>query len=200
MTEHEIDRLADELCLADNPGIPCFRPLIQLLSTGEPVSVEQLADATGRTREELVRMLQQAPSIEFDAQGNIVGAGLTLRPTPHRFEVDGRTLYTWCALDALMFPALLGRTVHVSSPTPGTGTPVRVTVTPEGVEAIDPPTALVSIVKLTADPDIREAFCNEVHFFSAADVAEAWLGQHPGALLLSVAEAFTLGRRLAACL
>jgi hypothetical protein len=26
-------------------------------------------------------------------QGNIVGAGLTLRPTPHHFKVDGRRLY-----------------------------------------------------------------------------------------------------------
>ncbi|HSH58137.1 MAG TPA: organomercurial lyase MerB, partial [Acidimicrobiales bacterium] len=190
MTEREIVRLAEELCLADNPGLPCFRPLIQLLSTGEPVSVEQLADATSGTSEEFVRMLQQAPSIEFDAQGNIVGAGLTLRPTPHRFEVDGRTLYTWCALDALMFPALLGRTVHVSSPTPGIGTPVRVTVTPEGVASTDPPTAVVSIVKTMTNPDIRQAFCNYVHFFSATDTAEAWLDQHPGALLLSVPEAF----------
>jgi hypothetical protein len=38
---------------------------------------------------------------EYDAHGRVVfGSGLTLRPNPHRFEVDGRTLYTWCALDA----------------------------------------------------------------------------------------------------
>ncbi|MCQ4438245.1 organomercurial lyase, partial [Clostridioides difficile] len=53
--------------------------------------------------------LEQAVSTEWDDYGNVVGYGLTLRETPHTFEVDGRRLYTWCAFDTLFFPALIDR-------------------------------------------------------------------------------------------
>jgi alkylmercury lyase len=200
MTTDKIDQLAEELGLFNNRQTQLFKPLLLLLSIGEPVSVEQLARATGRTREELVRMLETSPSTEFDNQGRVVGAGLTLNPTPHQFEINGRTLYTWCALDTLVFPVVLNQAARVASPTPGTDTLVRLIVTPDDVEAISPPTAVVSMVKRAADPDVRRVFCSYVHFFSSPDGAEPWLEQHPEARLLSVADAFALAQRIAACL
>ncbi len=198
LTQSELDQLAEELGLTENRATQLFKPLVQLLAEGKPVSMEQLASATGKPRDQVVRALAESPSTEFDEHGNIIGAGLTLNPTPYRFALNGHTLYTWCALDTLIFPALLGQTAYVSSPTPGTGFLVQVTVTPDQVEAVDPPTAVVSIVKRAADPDVRRAFCNYVHFFSSADVATSWLAQHPDAILLPVADAFALGRRVAA--
>jgi Alkylmercury lyase/MerR family regulatory protein len=59
--------------------------------------------------------------------------GLTLNPTPHRFELNERVLFTWCALDSLMFPGLIGQTAQVQSPCASTGTPIGVTVTRQGV-------------------------------------------------------------------
>jgi alkylmercury lyase len=50
--------------------------------------------------------------------------------TPHVFEIDGCRLYTWCALEALMFPALIGKTAHVLSRRAATGVPVSLTFTP----------------------------------------------------------------------
>jgi len=60
--------------------------------------------------------LASLPSIELDTQGRLIGMGITLNPTPHRFDVEGIHLYTWCALDTLIFPALIGRTANVTSP------------------------------------------------------------------------------------
>ena len=34
---------------------------------------------------------------------------LTLRPTSHRYLLDSRTVFAWCASDALTFPVVLGR-------------------------------------------------------------------------------------------
>src|SRR5712692_7190149 len=100
-----------------NPqGYALSRELILLLADGQPVSLERVANVLGLAREEALAILRQRPSIEWDETGNIVGAGLTLRPTPHRFHLNSRTLYTWCALDSLMFPGLIRQTVQVESP------------------------------------------------------------------------------------
>jgi alkylmercury lyase len=202
VTPNRIEDLAEILESGFNQGtspegFALFRHLILLLAEGQPISPERIAGLLGRSREEMVAALRQLPSIEWDEAGNIVGAGLTLRPTPHRFEMNGRTVFTWCALDALMFPGLIGHTVQVESPCVTTGTPVRVTVTPQRVERVEPPEAVVSLVAPEASPDVRRAFCDYVNFFSSPEAAAEWLAAHPGATTLPVAEAYELGRRLA---
>jgi alkylmercury lyase len=174
-----------------------FGELIPMLAQGRPLSVERIAGAAGRSRDAVVATLRALPSVEWDDDGNVVGAGLTLRPTRHRFNVHGRALYTWCALDALMFPALLGETVEVESPCISTGKPVRVRVTPGDVVHVEPPGAVVSLVAPEATADIRRAFCDYVNFFSSEEAAAAWLASHPGATTLPVKEAYRLGDRLA---
>lgn len=174
-----------------------FRRLIPLLAKGLPVNPKRISATLGRSLEKTMKVLRQTPSIEWDKDGNIVGAGLTLRPTPHLFQLNGRTLYTWCVLDALMFPSLIGETVRIESPCVSTGIPVQVTVTPEGVGNVKPPSAVVSLVAPEASPDIRRAFCDYVNFFSSAQAASDWLNKHTGAITLPVAEAYQLGQRLA---
>lgn len=171
-----------------------FRPLLQMLAGGEPVTIEDIATATGKPVEEVRKVLQSLPSVELDEQGRVVGLGLTLIPTPHHFTVDGKQLYAWCALDTLIFPALIGRSVNIESPCHGTGKPVRLTVEPDRVVSVEPSTAVVSIVTPDDISAVRSAFCNEVHFFSSPNAAEDWLDQHPGGKVLSVEDAFELGR------
>ncbi|NGW83277.1 organomercurial lyase MerB, partial [Staphylococcus aureus] len=137
-----------------------FRPLLKMLAEGDPVPVEDIAAETGKPVEEVKQVLQTLPSVELDEQGRVVGYGLTLFPTPHRFEVDGKQLYAWCALDTLMFPALIGRTVHIASPCHGTGKSVRLTVEPDRVVSVEPSTAVVSIVTPDEMASVRSAFCN----------------------------------------
>ena len=174
---------------------PFMRPVLQLLARGEPVDISQIATATGLTATRIRRLLRVGGA-EMDDDGRLVGMGLTIRATPHRFEIGGRTLYTWCALDTLMFPAVVGR-ARVESPCHATGTPVRVEVSPSGVERIEPAEAVVSLVRPRAGESIRARFCDDVHFFRSADAAVPWLERHPGAIVLPVVEAFEVGRRLA---
>ena len=105
-------------------------PLLRLIVEGGPVTVEQFAAAAGRPVDDVRTGLAVVPDTEYDDQGRIIGQGLTLRPTPHRFTVAGEELYTWCALDTLIFPTLLERAASVESVSPTSGEPIGVTIDP----------------------------------------------------------------------
>ena len=126
-----------------------MRAALRLLAHGTPVTVTELAAAAG------VPDLDPAQTpigadVEYDEAGRIVGWGLTLNPTPHRFSVGGHQLYTWCAPDTLIFPAVIGAPACIESDCPITGTTVRLTIDPvTGVSDLEPATAMVAFV----DPD-----------------------------------------------
>ena len=172
--------------------------ILRLLAEGKPVPLQSIATATGQTTAEVERALR-ASGPEMDEAGRLIGLGLSLRETPHRFNVGGRSLYTWCALDTLIYPAVLGR-AHVESPCRATGTLIRVDVTAAGVERVEPAEAVVSLVEPRPGEPIRSSFCDDVHFYRSASVAGPWLKERPDAIVLPVVEAFELGARLAATL
>jgi alkylmercury lyase len=172
-------------------------PTLDLLARGKPASPEEIAAVSGRSSEEVRAALDQFPSAEWDDQGRVVGLGLTLHLTPHRLELEGHTLYAWCALDALLFPALSGRPASIESPCRGTGEPVHIKVTPTGIEAAEPPSAVVSIVVAQDMTNIRSVGCNNTHFFSSPEATSRWLEKHPEATILPVEDAFRLAQLLA---
>ncbi len=174
-----------------------FRQLLSLLAEGNPVSPDEIAAATGKRRGEVAQLLRELPSVEVDEKGNLVGLGLTLRPTPHKFEVGGRTLYTWCALDTLIFPLILAKPARIESPCPMTGTIVRLQVTPDRLVSLDPSGACMSLVTPESIEDVRGVFCSNVHFFSSSQAASQWLLDNPHAVILSVAEGYALAQQLA---
>lgn len=174
-----------------------FIALLRQLAMGRPVSRERLASALGWSGARVATVLEQAPGTEYDDAGNIVGLGLTLRETSHIFEVDGRTLYTWCALDTLMFPALTGKTARVISRCAATGKPITLTVAPEAVLHVEPAEAMVSLRTPGTSPDIRCSFCCHVHFFASPSIANSWASTHQGIEVVAIESAFVLGHDVA---
>lgn len=175
--------------------LPLCHALIRLLASGQPVPKSTLADLTGLPLERLDPILAHM-DLDYDCDGHVIGAGLTLRPTPHRFRLAGRELFTWCALDALMYPALLAETVQIVSPCRVTGQTVSARVTSAGVTDIDPTEAVVSLVRPPPGQPPRQAFCGEVHFFVSAAAALPWLAGRPNAVVVPVTTAFQVGRQL----
>src|SRR5262249_45876982 len=148
---------------------------------GQPVSRERLATALGVARDVVDATLRRIPNVEFDHQGRIVASGLSLLPTPHHFQVNGQALYTWCALDTLMYPVVLGQSAQVASRCPVSGAWVQLTVKPERVEALDPVDTRVSVVvpdAAAACCDVRGAFCQHVHFFARAEAGATRRATH----------------------
>ncbi|MFI5272012.1 MAG: organomercurial lyase [Ktedonobacterales bacterium] len=178
--------------------------LVRLLASGHPVRLQTLAASVGRTPEAVAAGLRQFSNIERDATGRIVAAcGLSLplaAPTAYRFIVGGKLLFTWCALDALMYPALLGASAVATSRCPVSGATIRVRVAPTRVQQIDPAQAVVTLVFPDTDAaccDVRGVFCNAVRFFASYAAGEAARrdGLVPGdTTLLPVADVFRIGQ------
>lgn len=168
------------------------------LAAGEPVDVARVADRAGASTDEVRGFLHDTPA-EFDRDGRLVGFGLTLRPTPHRVELGGRTLYTWCAPDTLELPMLLGQPVRVESRCFATGEPVRVEVAPDGVRELEPEHAVVSMVLCeVCMSDFRQKLCDEQHFFASSRVSAGWHAARPEAIVVPVRSGFALTRLLTA--
>jgi len=174
-------------------------PLWRLLASGKPVSLEELATESHRPLNEIQAFLHSS-DVRVDQEGHIIGLGLSFQPTRHQFHLGEKTLYTWCALDTLAFPALLGCTARVISSCPVTGREIRLTVTPEATLDLEPASAVVSVRLAGEDTDIchvQEDICNDGYFFVSREVAFSWPSLHPKAVLLSVEEAAQLGQALA---
>jgi len=173
--------------------------LYRRLAEGAPVALPALAVELAMPREEVERRLDAWPGVYYDGERRVIGYwGLTIKPMTHRLRVDGRELFAWCAWDTLFLPALLGRMAGVSSVCRGNGEPVRLSVTPRGVESAEPEGIVVSFLIPGADAvraDVITSFCHYIHFFASAEVARPWLAQHPEAFLLGLDEAYEVGRR-----
>lgn len=173
---------------------PATRLLLTALAEGRPATVAELAAAAGQDAGEVAALLHAVPGVEWDAEGRVTGAGMTLNHTPHQVEVDGHRLYAWCAPDALgMLPAI-GRTVRISSACPATGQTITVTADPGGVRDVQPPAAVVSAL-ITGDPDdVRGSECSLGNFFASPEAASGWAGEHPDGVVLTVPDAFHYAR------
>ncbi len=140
---------------------------------------------------------------ERDTDDNIVGVmGLSLGDHPHRFNVNGTQMSTWCAEDTLFLPAMLKQTATIESGSPLTNEKVRLTVSAEGVEESNPAGAVVSIV--IVDPDkadmssaqaIWGTFCHHIFFFASRREGEQWAAGRDDIEILSLDEGFELGKQ-----
>jgi alkylmercury lyase len=177
--------------------------LMRELAQGRPIPkerVDQIIADMNIDREGAYRLLGEVA--ERDADKNIFGImGLSLNDTPHRFYVNGTRMSTWCAQDTLFVPTMLDQPATVESKSPVSREKVRLTVSPRGVEEVDPPGAVVSMV--IVDPDnpnmgsveaMWGAFCHHIFFFASREEAERWAAGRDDIEILSVEEAHELWR------
>ena len=191
--------LADSLAgtFPGSDDAPLALALVRALARGEPVAAAALAASARRDEADAAAALARWPNVHLDERGRVVAfSGLSIRPAGHRFEVDARELYTWCAWDTLFLPALLGRPARVRSRCPVSGAEIRLTVGPDGVRDNDPGPLRVSFPPpgAASTNDITGTFCCHVHFLAGPGPTDRWLAGHDGAIVLTLADAFELGR------
>ena len=180
---------------------PVRRAAITLLADGRPATPAALAAATGRSIQQIQAHIDNARRAGVEVKdGAIVGLALTLRPTEHRFRVRGHDLYTWCGFDALFLPIMLGERAEVASTCPVTGTPIHLTVEPDGtVSAATPDTAVVGIVgeeviSCAAVAGHGPATCAQMPLFASRQAGERWLADHPGVAVVDLTAAREVAR------
>lgn len=201
----------DDIWEAAVERLPDFSPteqqvglvLLAELARGEPVSPARLGRAVGVDEEESARYLHDSAlsfAVDWNGDGSAQGFfGLSTVPTDHRFEVNGRTLWTWCAADTLFLPELVDASASVESKDPDTGMPIQLAVTPTAVESVEPEKAVVSMNSPTAwetTSAVRliTTACHYIHFFGSPESGRQWTDSHPGTVLISVEDAFSYGK------
>ncbi len=127
--------------------------------------------------------------------------GLSLSPTEHVLEVDGRTLYAGCSADTPFLPELLGRAARVRSTDPITGRAVSLSVEDGGVRDLEPSTAVQSMAVPDADgvgigADAIPAVCGPINFFATEEAGRAFTERVQGTFLLTIEQGHELGRRI----
>jgi alkylmercury lyase len=181
------------------------RTLLRELARGEPVSAARLAEALGTPvgeAEVLLRSSALSPFVYMDADGRVVGFwGLSTVAMHHRFTVNDRTLWTWCAEDSLFLPELIDAPADVESRDPESGVSVRLRVVPDGIASVDPEGVCVSILRpdtaeLSSAARVVATICHFIFFFASRESGERWVSKHPETVLLSIDEAFAFGKRL----
>ncbi|MGH9053474.1 MAG: organomercurial lyase, partial [Acidimicrobiia bacterium] len=83
-----------------------------IAETAEPVTITQIADGAGLSAARVEESLRAWPLVLRDDKDRVVGFwGIHaehITPT-HAIEVDGTTVYAWCAWDTLFITEILGR-------------------------------------------------------------------------------------------
>lgn len=171
--------------------------LFRLLAQGCPVSSDRLAAGSGSPVPDIRRFLERWHGVRTRNDEVIAFQGLSLDETPHRFRVDGRDLYTWCAWDTLFLPEVLGRTAEVESTCPTTGAAVSLRVDRSGPRDVAPAETVLSFRPDSAVfvDGVQDSFCRFVHFFSSSAAAEPWVAAHAGTVVISLDDGFEIGRR-----
>ena len=182
-------------------GYEVLPAVVALLARGHPVGVEEVAEAAGRPRAEVDDLLRAQPGTDWDDAGRLVGFGLSLRPTEHRFVVGGRTLYTWCATDTLFFTVMLGQPAVVDASCPATSQAIHLELDPGAVTSVAPAAAVVT-ERPRGGPvaDLRAEVCDHGRFYASPDAAGPWAAEHPDGRVLAVADAFRRSKASCAAL
>ena len=208
---HEVATSANELWEASSRRLPEFSPeeqraglvLHRELARGEPIGAAQLAQALAVPNgdaEDLLTESGLSPFVYTDEGGRVLGFwGLSTVRMPHRFNLEGRRLWTWCAQDSLFLPELLGETANVESADPESGELVELTISPDGIEFVAPQGVVVSFNspeawELTSAERVITTACHHIFFFTSRSSGERWVAKHRNTVLLSLEDAFAIGK------
>ena len=183
--------------LADSNNLLRAVAFQHLIRNSQPVTPEQLAEASGLDLERTTTMLEEldrAGRIRRDGTGRVVGsAGLSVRPDRHQIELNGRKFWTWCAYDILGIFGALRADGDARSPSPPDRTVIELRFVggrPQHAEAVlfRPAEDVMSQCD-----NVYEEWCPNSNLFASRKLAQAWADEHQLAgRVLSLEEASAL--------
>ena len=172
--------------------------LYRLLGKGVAVTSAALVQKLDMDVQDIKILLSKLPpsALQYDDDGKITAfIGLSLTPTPHKFLLDNAALYTWCVLDGLFLPEILGASADIITHCPVTGEAISVRLAPEKLISYEPQDAVMSVVTPDAGScrsDLRGAFCEHVSFFQDATAFKRWAEDKEGTGMIALEDAYIL--------
>lgn len=156
-----------------------------LVAGGAP-RVAEVAETASRDALDVaqaVTWLETHGQLERDGELLVGAHGLTRRRTPHSFSVEGRTLHTWCAYDAVAIPVALRATARAATTCPTCQRPLVV-----NVDAGHLPAGPTPVLWLPTGPceHVIDQFCAYANLFCSPEDLDTWrqtAGNPPGGVL-----------------
>ena len=166
-------------------------PAFPLLASGRPLGIAEIAAASGVSAIRVTEALDSG-RCERDATGRLIDLyGMTLTPTLHRLEIDRKIVFSCCALWAHVIPKLVERTVRVESVDPVSRELIRLSVSPQGVESVEPAQAVATMAiasQEAIEADVSAAFCSNVRHFVSRESADLFAAGSPARHVVDVPE------------
>lgn len=122
-----------------------------------------------------------------------------LAPTYHRLEIDGRAVFSCCALWAHVIPKLIDRNVRVESIDPHSNELVHLELTPEKVTSVNPNSAVATMAvadSASIETNVKRAFCSHVRHFASPDSAGEFVLTFSTRRMVSIDELHDLAGKL----
>lgn len=155
--------------------IGAFRHLLETGRAPGPAEVAERLGFTPAVVEERLQRLERGTTLRRnDAGGVKVAGGLSIDPTPHLMEFDGRVRFTCCAFDALGILGALRADGTIESSSPETGRPVRITFRAGLPENSD---AVLFYADDSCCTSVLDEWCPNVNFFETPEQATRWAEQ-----------------------
>lgn len=187
-------------CLAERwSDAGLLLPAFPLLARGEPLSVSRIAKKAGINDHEVEEALINA-RCAFNDNGLLIDLfGMMLTPSYHRLEIDGKVVFSCCALWAHVIPKLIDRTVLVESVDPHRRDLVRLEIAPGQVQSVDPGTSLATMAVADAasiQQDVGSAFCHHVRYFTSSDSARKFAAESRSRRVVEIDELHAIAAQL----
>jgi alkylmercury lyase len=153
------------------------------LLAGRTPSVAQIAEAASRDAVAVARAvawLESHGQLERDGERLVGAHGLTHRATPHALTIEGLTLHTWCAYDAVAIPVALGATARAETTCP---TCQRSLVVDVDTGRLPPAASLVLWMPTGPCDHVIDDFCAHANLFCTPEHLDTWrhaAGDPPG--------------------
>lgn len=162
-----------------------FRELLE----GKPITKGRYHEIVNLPKEKADKILIKLG--EMDNQDNIVAfSGLSVTPTEHQFIVNGKMLYTWCVVDAILFTEWLDVEANVRSTDPIDGSPIELQINGGQLLWTKPYPLFISWVESVDTCNIKGSLCNHVSFFASERTAKQWLKNNPDGKILTLEDFF----------
>lgn len=203
-TQSAVDRLNSQLPLKARQGqlSPALKKLhqtilVSLVKRGTPPTHEEMAEQVGAAQvATALQTLGAEDLVVLNAAGtDAVGAyPVTTEVTPHQLNIDSRTIYAMCALDAVSVAPMFASEVKIASHCHVSGDPIQIHMQGSEVIESNPDGVMIGIRWQMPSGAAAHSMCTEMVFLKDENTARQWQGDELDSIsLFSLADAIAFG-------
>lgn len=165
---------------------------------GKPASIDALALQSGISADltrRYIRGMADRGILVMDEDETVVGChGLSVIPTKHHLSINGKNLFTWCAIDAVGIAAALELEAKIVSKCFQCNEAIEIDMANGEILNCSQKDARIWVVEADLNRPIVGCTCPQINFFCSEEHFNKWYKNQNKGKLLSLAEAVKLGK------